>query len=132
MLVKHLLSRKEKGVLTIRPNMSVQNAARLMGKNNIGVLVISGSDRRPDGILSERDIVRGISKRGPDFLRSKAGDVCVQKVSCCTPGDDLHRVMQTMNKLGIRHMPVTANGILVAVISLTDILENHIMRRELV
>lgn len=131
MLVRHILARKGKNILTVKPSMSVQNVARLMAKNDIGAIVVSRNGRSPDGIISERDITKGVAKLGQDFLRQKAGEVCLQRVSTCTPGDDVYRVMQTMNKRGFRHMPVTNNGMLIGMISLVDILREQMAKREL-
>lgn len=131
MLVKHLLSRKGKNIQTVKPGVSVQNAARLMAKNNFGAIVISSDGRKPEGIISERDITRGIGKTGSDFLRYKVGDVCFHKVVTCTPSDDIYRVMNTMNKGRFRHMPVTNNGVLIGMISIVDILREQMSKKEL-
>ncbi len=131
MLIKHILARKGKNILTVKPGMSVQNAARLMAKNDIGAIVISRNERSPDGIISERDITAGVGRNGQDFLRQKVGDVCMHKVATCTPSDDVYRVMQIMNKRGFRHMPVTTSGVLIGMVSLVDILREQMAKREL-
>ena len=131
MLVRHILDKKGKNIITVRPGKSIQNASRLMAKYNVGAMVISSDGRTPEGIITERDVVRGVAKHGPDFLRQHVGDICVHKVTTCKPGDDVYRVMQAMNKRGFRHMPVASSGVLVGMISIVDILREQMAKKEL-
>jgi len=131
MLVRHILDKKGKNIVTVRPGKSIQNASRLMAKHDVGAMVISSDGRSPEGIISERDIVRGVGRQGPDFLRQRVGDICVHKVMTCKPGDDVYRVMQAMNKRGFRHMPVATNDVLIGMISIVDILREQMAKKEL-
>jgi CBS domain-containing protein len=131
MLVKDILAAKGKHILTVRPGMTVQNVSRLLAKNNYGAVVISRDGRKPDGIISERDIVRGIGKSGPDFLKYRVGQVSSSKVTTCEPAEDIYRVMQKMKKLSCRHMPVTSQGMLIGMISIGDILRDVMVKKHL-
>ena len=65
MLVSQILrSKADDGVLTIGPDKSVAEAARVLSERRIGSLVVSEDGRRAVGILSERDIVREVGRRG--------------------------------------------------------------------
>jgi signal-transduction protein with cAMP-binding, CBS, and nucleotidyltransferase domain len=130
MLVKDILQSHSRQILTVRPSTTVQNASRLLSKHNVGALIISADGRRPDGIFTERDLARGIGKRGAEFLRVKVSQVNLSKVTTCEPAEDIYRVMQKMKTLNCRHMPVTSKGVLIGMVSLVDILRELMVKRE--
>ncbi|WP_281859027.1 CBS domain-containing protein, partial [Litoreibacter halocynthiae] len=69
MLVSHILKLKaDDGVVTIGPEASVADAAGMLSERRIGSVVVSSDNKTALGILSERDIVREIGKRGAGCL----------------------------------------------------------------
>ena len=62
-LVQHLLDSKGNDVISIDPDQSVLDAIKRMAEVGIGSLVVLDGDRLA-GILSERDIVRELGRRG--------------------------------------------------------------------
>jgi len=125
MLVKEILKKNGKNIRTIGPAATVQTAARQLAKHRIGALVISTDGHQPEGIITERDIVRGLGEEGHTFLRRKVGDVCLHKVHTCGPSDEVAGVAQAMRKGRMRHMPVTNKGLLVGMVSIVDILRER-------
>src|SRR5690606_29350103 len=57
MTVRAILTLKGRECVTIAPDATLTEAAKLLAKHRIGALVITGPERRVVGILSERDIV---------------------------------------------------------------------------
>lgn len=131
MLVKDILAQTGANMHTVAPASSVQRATRLLAKHRIGALVISADGHQADGIISERDIVRGIGESGQEFLRRKVGAVCFHKVQTCAPQDEVSRVLQTMRQYRARHMPVVNKGKLVGMVSIVDILRAQAGRASL-
>jgi len=129
--VKDILVQTGANMHTVAPASSVQRAARLLAKHRIGALVISADGYQADGIISERDIVRGIGESGQEFLRRKVGAVCFHKVQTCAPPDEVSRVLQTMRQYRVRHMPVVNKGKLVGMVSIVDILRAQAGRASL-
>ena len=69
MLVSQILKSKgSEGVVTTPPGVSVAQAAEVLSAKKIGALVISKDGKTLAGIVSERDIVREIGRRGPSCL----------------------------------------------------------------
>jgi CBS domain-containing protein len=68
MKVQDVLSAKGQEVETIRPDAKVLIAVHRMRMQNVGALVVSRDGERVDGVLSERDIVRGLTNHGADLL----------------------------------------------------------------
>jgi signal-transduction protein with cAMP-binding, CBS, and nucleotidyltransferase domain len=130
MQVSEILERKGRDVVTVRPGATVQAAVATLAKRGIGAVVVSRDGRSIDGILSERDLVRGISRHGADYLGRRVDEVTVHKVYTCAPGDDIHTVMAEMKRRKIRHLPVAVHGMLAGMVSVVDILREHCLKQE--
>ena len=126
--VGEVLQRKSGDVVTVRPRMSVTAAAGVLAKHGVGAVVISGDGCRIDGIFTERDLVHGIARDGEAYLARQVQDAALHKVYTCSRDDDLEHVILTMKRGRIRHMPVAADGVLVGLISLVDILREHLAK----
>ena len=75
MIVKQILAMKSgpDEIVTIRPDTTVAEAARLLSERRIGAVVVSSDGRRAEGILSERDIVRELGRSGLAARREVLG-----------------------------------------------------------
>ena len=123
MTVKAILSRKGGDVVTIAPTANLTAAVQLLAQRRIGAIVVTGPDNRVAGILSERDIVRTLSERGPAALDENVGAVMTRKVTTCTEADTIAFIMERMTEGKFRHLPVVDQGRLVGVISIGDVVK---------
>ena len=123
MTVKAILSRKGGDVVTIAPTASLTAAVKLLAERRIGAVVVTGPENRVAGILSERDIVRMLSERGPAALEDNVGAVMTRKVTTCTEADTIAFIMERMTEGKFRHLPVVDQGRLVGVISIGDVVK---------
>lgn len=128
MKVSQVLDKKGREVVTARPQASVQVAARLFARHNIGAVLLSRDGRHIDGIFTERDLARGVARQGELFLQRKLHDVTIHKVYTCAPEDDIHRVVLNMRRYRIRHMPVAVGGMLAGMITVVDILREFLAK----
>jgi CBS domain-containing protein len=85
--------------------------------------VVSDDGSTIDGILSERDIIREMGKRGTACLSEKVGDMMTGVVSCCTKSDTAQSVLEAMTEGRFRHMPILEGGKLIGVISIGDVVK---------
>lgn len=121
MTVQRILKSKATDeVITVAPGTSVLDAARLLSAKKIGSLVVTSDGKTPLGILSERDIVREIGKRGPTCLNDKVDDMMTKKVLTCEKADRANDVLARMTEGRFRHMPVMENGEMIGLITLGD------------
>lgn len=122
MLVNQILSMKASGdIVTIRPDATVADAARLLAEKRIGAVVVSENGSSADGILSERDIVRALGRNGAEILGNSVSDLMTRKLSTCTTGEDALTVLERMTEGRFRHLPVVNDaGEMIGFISIGD------------
>lgn len=124
MLVSQILKTKaDDGVVTAKPGMLISEAAADLSAKRIGTLVISSDGKTPDGILSERDIVRELGRQGASCLPLTVDSVMTTKLVTCGMDDRADEVLKKMTEGRFRHMPVLRDGELVGLISLGDVVK---------
>src|SRR4029434_8835718 len=128
MNVKAILAAKKLGasIISIEPTADLATAAKLLSKHRIGAVLIRGAGERLAGILSERDIVRALSEHGADALALPVGQVMTREVATCGEDDTVASIMERMTAGKFRHMPVMANGRLVGLISIGDVVKQRV------
>ena len=124
MLVSQILkSKADERVMTVKPHITVAEAAAILSEKRIGTLIVSRDGSRPEGILSERDIVREVGKRGAACLTDTVFVLMTHDPVTCTRGDTADQVLQKMTDGRFRHLPVVENGLMVGLISIGDVVK---------
>jgi CBS domain-containing protein len=124
MTVMKILRVKGEGpVYTVPPTSTIAETAEILSARRIGALVVSRDGKVPLGIVSERDIVREVGKRGAACLGDPVTVVMTEKLVTCTRTDGAVEVLQRMTDGRFRHMPVLDGAEMVAVISIGDVVK---------
>lgn len=124
MLVSQILKSKgSEGVVTMSASQPVSRAAELLSQLRIGAIVISEDGKTLSGIVSERDIVREVGRRGSTCLNDTCRSVMTSKVVTCSRSDLADAVLQKMTDGRFRHIPVVENGVLVGLVSIGDVVK---------
>lgn len=131
MKVGDILHNKGQEVETIRPDAKVLTAVHRMRMQNVGALVVSRDGEKVEGVLSERDIVRGLTRHGGDLLEMSVVAVMSRGVPVCAPGDSLTVVMSQMTRTRNRHVPVVEDGRLCGIVSVGDVVKHRLEELEL-
>ena len=126
MTVRAVLETKGYDIVTVEPAATVRAAVKLLSERRIGAVLVM-ADGRIAGILSERDIVRGLGERGAAILDEKVESVMTRKVITCRPSDTVAAIMETMTENKFRHLPVVDEGRVVGVISIGDVVKRRVM-----
>jgi CBS domain-containing protein len=126
MSVARILATKGRDVVTTQPHRTLMEAAQLLGEKGIGAIVVSDASRRVLGILSERDIIRAISKHGAAALEQAVSKYMTAKVFTVSENTPVDSVMETMTNGRFRHVPVTADGQLIGLVSIGDVVKYHV------
>ncbi|MCB9421388.1 MAG: CBS domain-containing protein [Ardenticatenaceae bacterium] len=122
MKIRQILSRKGVNVITVHPEQFIREAIALLVKHQIGALVVVDENRKPVGILSERDIIRRAAQNEALFSE-KVADIMTKAIITGIPQDDTSSVAATMTQKRFRHLPIVEDGDLVGIISIGDILK---------
>lgn len=128
--VAAIVEAKQEGVVTVAPDAPVSDVLTQLNQHAIGAVVASTDGSRVEGILSERDILRGIGTEGPDFLHRTVSSVVTIDVVTCTSRDSIATVMDQMMASKVRHIPVVDAGALAGIISLGDIVLHRLRELE--
>lgn len=124
MLVRQILKSKgNDAVLTIRPEATVAEAARMLSERRIGCLVVSRGGDRPEGVISERDIVREMGARGVGCFDETVAEMMTEEVQTCSCDDLADDVLSRMTQGRFRHLPVLEGGRMIGLISIGDVVK---------
>jgi len=124
MTVQNILKIKgDVDVVTVPASASLSEAASVLSSRRIGAVVVSDDGQRPLGILSERDIVRELGRRGVACMTDSVTKVMTSKLVTCTRADRATEVMQKMTDGRFRHMPVMDGEVMVGFISIGDVVK---------
>ena len=126
MNVETILRNKGNWVATIRPDATVAEAVDMLNRERIGAIVVSEDGEGVDGILSERDIVIALAEDGADLLPRPVADIMTRSVITCGPSDTVGELMAEMTNRRIRHFPVVADGRLIGIVSIGDLVKNRL------
>jgi CBS domain-containing protein len=126
MTVARILRQKGGDVITAQPNRTLQDVVALLAEKGIGAILVADASRAVLGILSERDIVRAIARGGPEALGEAVSKHMTPRVVSVREDTPLNEVMEIMTNGRFRHAPVMANGQLVGLISIGDVVKHHI------
>ena len=99
----------------------------MLSDKKIGTLVISKNGKTPDGILSERDIVRELGNQGGDCLNLTVDKLMTSELVTCSLDDRADAILQKMTDGRFRHMPVLKDDVLVGLISLGDVVNARLL-----
>lgn len=130
MHVRNILDQKGRSVLTIRPDATLEDAARTLHENRIGALVVLGVNEQIKGILSERDIINAVARHGTAALGRTVSTVMTSNVHRCTEDTTIDALMSLMSEKRCRHIPVEMNGKLAGMISIGDVVKSRIREIE--
>lgn len=117
--VRHFMSSE---VSPVRAETSLIEAAQQMRISGVGgIPVLDSTGERCVGILTERDVVIRVLAEERDPRAAIVGDAATLRPIMCAPEDDVAAALAQMREYEIQHLPVIAEGKVVGVVSLGDI-----------
>lgn len=116
---------RRKNLVTAPPALSVLEVARRMKDARVGALPILDGERLV-GVFSERDLMTRVVVEGLAPAATRVGDVMTRSVVTARVGETRDECLETMQRAGCRHLPVLADGRLIAMVSMRDLLWDEI------
>lgn len=126
MQVEAILEAKGDRVITMRPEASVSEAVETLARENIGAVLVTAAGGELLGILSERDVIRALSKDGQSALSLAVSELMTRSVVTCEPETEGESLMDKMLAERIRHLPVMRDGALSGIISISDVVREGV------
>ena len=131
MSVTAILKAKGTHVETVKPDTTLYKVVWDLKARGIGALVVSEDGTSVLGLVSERDIVRGLTEHGARLLALPVSELMCSPAVTCTPGESITAVMARMTRHRVRHLPVVDGGRLCGIVSIGDIVKHRLDELEL-
>ena len=124
--VSSVLKHKGYDVVTVARRQTVASVVKVLTQHRIGAAPVISEDGQIVGIISERDIIRGISQHGEAVLALHAEQLMTRDVRTCSSDEELVDIMQVMTLQRIRHLPVVEGGALRGIVSIGDVVKQRL------
>jgi CBS domain-containing protein len=130
MIISSILRRKGSQVVAVSPEDSIAQVARTLAQHRIGAALVQDADGTMLGIISERDIVRGMASQGQGTSQLPARQLMTGDVLTITPQSLVGTALALMTDRRVRHLPVFDEGKLIGMVSIGDLVKARIEEAE--
>ena len=131
MIIASILKQKGGQVVCAGPEDTVLAVARSLAQHRIGAALVLDADGALVGIISERDIVRGMAGHGPGTTGLKAEQFMTRDLVTTTPQTLVTEALSVMTHRRVRHLPVLDGaGALLGLVSIGDLVKARIEEAE--
>ena len=128
--VSAVLEQKGHKVVTVEPRDTVASLVKVLSVNRIGAAPVIDEAGRLAGIISERDVIRGIAQHGDLVTALPVERLMTTEVRTCSPEDAIVELMEVMTLQRIRHLPVVRNGALEGIVSIGDVVKQRLQEAQ--
>ncbi len=128
MTIGAILKEKPYNVVVVRPDDRVSDVIRGLARQKTGVAVVMENDALV-GIISERDVMRGLDAQGAAVLETTVDQHMIRNVRTCTTHTTVDQAIDAMGRGRFRHLPVLDEGKLVGVLSIRDLLNSMVAKQ---
>ena len=125
MTIATIISVKGDEVASISSNAPLSDAVSELSERKIGSLLVI-DDGQVAGIISERDVIRGLEEHGGALLDMPVSEVMSSPAITVAPDSDVLAALALMTRRRIRHLPVIEGGELKGIVSIGDLVKFRI------
>lgn len=129
--IRTILGRKGWGVTTVYPDDTLLAVVDTLTSNHIGAVVVQDRSGQLLGLLSEREVVKGLSEHHDEVTELTAADLMSLDMPSLTGDATVTQAMQLMTLHRHRHIPVCEDGKLVGLISIGDVVKHRLEESDL-
>lgn len=123
MSVETLLKAKGRFVPVLSSDATIGQVIDQLEIDKAGALVVTDDNQTLLGIITERDIARGLKKFGRDVVDQPVGDLMTRNVLTVDVGQPVEAVLRLMDERQIQYVPITKNGMLYGIINMLDLVK---------
>lgn len=112
-----------KNVSTAKMETSLQDVAKLLKDNDIGILpIVEAETNKLVGLVTDRDIVVRAVADGRDVTQTNVGEIMTTELFTAKPEDFAFEAVRTMGEKQVRRVPIVdEDGILQGIVSMADV-----------
>ena len=129
MTIAAILGGNDRELISITADRSVRDAVALLAQKRIGAVPVMDGDRVV-GVFSERDVIHALQAHGAAALDNMVGDEMTAPAITVSPAEAAIGALSLMTRRRIRHLPVVADGKVVGIVSIGDLVKYRIDRIE--
>jgi len=130
MTIKRLLKQLDLKVRTISPSDKIATAISELARDDTSALVVTNDSQSVLGILSSSDILKYLNENSPLPDHLMVTQIMTNDVISCDAGENVQRLEQLMTEHHVRHIPITNDGVLCAVVNVLDIVRYRMQSAE--
>jgi CBS domain-containing protein len=123
MSIQTLLKSKGRFVPIISSNVLVSDVIDKLEIDKAGALVVTDDNQTILGIITERDIARGLKQFGRGVVDKPVGELMTRTVETCDLNQPVEAVLRLMDERQIQYVPITRNGMLYGIINMLDLVK---------
>jgi CBS domain-containing protein len=121
MSIQSLLKEKGRFVPIISSNVRVSDVIDKLEVDKAGALVVTDDNQRILGIITERDIARGLKTYGRNVVDKPVSELMSRVVRTCDVNQSVDDVLRLMDDHQIQFVPITKDGFLYGIINMLDL-----------
>jgi CBS domain-containing protein len=123
---KRIIDVMSSPVITCRPQDTISNIARIMKDNNISALIVVDEQQRPQGLITEKDIIEAIIISGtahPDEIT--AARVMKPGIVQLPPDAYFNQALLAIAKHQVKQLAVVDRGQLIGIVTIMDLIKTR-------
>ena len=123
MSIQALLNAKGRFVPLISSTVLISDVIDKLEIDRAGALIVTDDDQTILGIITERDIARGLKTFGRNVIDKPVGELMTRNVQTCEVNQSIEAILRLMDERQIQCIPITKDGRLYGVINMLDLVK---------
>jgi CBS domain-containing protein len=120
---------QQQNIVSAEPTATVYEVAALMARSHVGAVPIV-ADERLIGIFSERDLMTRVVVPQLDPQTTPVSEVMTNEVVTASLQEHVDGCIDKMKAIGCRHLPVVAEGRIIGMLSMRDLLRDELKEQD--
>lgn len=123
MSVQALLKSKGRFVPIIASDVTIADVIDKLDVDKAGALVVTDDSQKILGVITERDIARGLKRFGRNVVDKPVAELMTRRVHTCDAAQSVEDVLRVMDDQQIQYVPITKRGQLYGIINMLDLVK---------
>lgn len=126
MSIQSVLKEKGRFVPIISSDVTINDVIDKLEIDKAGALVVTDDNQTILGIITERDIARGLKTYGRNVVDKPVRELMSRNVRTCDESEEVERVLRLMDEHQVQYVPITKDGTLYGIINMLDLVKHRL------